>query len=162
MWLSIFYYAAVIIILFYLAVTITKFREIPPSISETYYMWKEIGKEWVFTCVMWVTGLSILIYWVSIATNYRCQFLSFFSVAGMCFVGGACMFKETLTKETHYFSAFIWAIGATLFFIVNGLYMPILIGFLTGLAGFLLNRRNLTFWAEIACVVMMVTGIFLL
>lgn len=163
MWLSIFYYSAVVVILAYLIATIIKFREFPPSISETYYIWKSVGKEWLFTMMMWFVGLTILIYWISVAKLYRCQFLPFVSVAGMCFVGGACMFKETLTKEVHYTSAGLWALGATLFFAINQMYYPIVIGLVCGLLGLLANKlRNFTFWAEMACVVQMIVGIALL
>lgn len=163
MWLSVFYYVAVVIIMAYMLITIMKFGEIPPSISETYYMWKGVGKEWLFTFVMWIVGISILIYWVSVAKDYRCQFLSFLSVAGMCFVGGACMFKQTLTKEVHYASAGVWAGCATIFFLANQMFLPMIAGLVSGLVGWSLDRfRDLTFWAEFACVGMMIIGIFLL
>lgn len=163
MWLKIFYYAAVLIILAYLMITIIKFRDIPPSISQTYYIWKGAGKEWLFTMVMWITGISVLIYWISAAELYRCQFLPFVSISGMCFVGGACMFKETLTKEVHYTSAGIWAIGAVLFFAINQMFYPMVVGIGVGVIGWLLNKRNnFTFWAEIACVVQMIVGIWLI
>jgi len=161
--LSVFYYAAVAIILGYLMMTVIKFREIPVSISDTYYMWKGVKKDWLFTFVMWAVGLMILVYWVSRAEFYRCQFLSFVSVSGMCFVGGACMFKETLTKAVHYTSAGIWASGAVLFFLINSMYVPMIVGLMFGFAGWMLNKReNHTFWAEMACVVMMIYGIWLL
>lgn len=163
MWLSVFYYVAIAIILAYLVVTIMRFKDVPPSISETYYMWKGVGKEWVFTFVMWIVAISITIYWVSVAKDYKCQFLTFLSVAGMCFVGGACMFKQTLTEEVHYTSAGIWAGGATLFFLVNQMFLPMILGLSVGFIGWVLNRcRNLTFWSELACVAMMIIGIFML
>ena len=161
--LIVFYYAVVAIITAYLLLTITKFREVPPSISETYYLWKSVGKDWIFTTMMWIIGFSILVYWVSVAKNYNCQFLTFLSVSGMCFVGGACMFKQTLTKEVHYTSAALWAISATLFFIVNKMFEPIIVGGMFGFTGWMLNKRNnFTFWAELACVIMMIIGIWLL
>lgn len=159
----IFYLAAVGIILTYLILTIRKFDKVPVSISDTYYMWKSIGLPWMFTSTMWLTGILILIYWVTKSELYSCQFLSFLSVSGMLFVGGACMFKETLTKEVHYTSAGIWAGSALLFFIVNNLYDPIFVGLVFGIVGWVLNKcKNSTFWAEIACVVMMIIGIGIL
>ena len=117
--LSVFYYSAVAIILAYLGVTIAKFGRIPVSISDTYYMWKGVDKDWMFTFVMWIVGLMILIYWVTRAEFYKCQFLPFVSVSGMVFVGGACMFKETLTRAVHFTSAGIWAGSAVAFFVVE-------------------------------------------
>lgn len=161
--LSVFYYLAVAIILAYLGVTIIKFREIPISISDTYYMWKGVNKDWMFTFVMWIVGVLILIYWVTRAEFYHCQFLPFVSVSGMVFVGGACMFKETLTKEVHYTSAGVWAGSAVAFFVANGMYVPMIVGLMFGFTGWMLNKRdNFTFWAEMACVVMMIYGIWLL
>ena len=161
--LSIFYYSAVAIILAYLGMTVVKFRESPVSISDTYYMWKEVKKEWLFTLVMWITAILIVIYWISRAEFYRCQFLPFLSVSGMAFVGGAAMFKETLTKAVHYTSAGVWAGSAVAFFLVNHLYVPMIVGFMFGFTGWMLNKRdNFTFWAEMACVVMMIFGIWLL
>ena len=161
--MSIFYYAAVAIILAYLGITVIEFKKIPISISNTYYLWKERGFEFLFTFVMWTVGLLILVYWVSVAEDYRCQFLSFVSVSGMCFVGAACAYKKTLTDEVHYTSAGIWAAGALFFFLVNSMYMPMVFGLVFGFVGWILNKReNITFWAEMACVMMMIVGIWLL
>lgn len=159
-----FYLVSVCIVALYLLVTIVSFKETPPSISETYYMWKEVGKQWMFTTMMWLVGLTILTYWLYASQSYRCQFLPFLSISGMMFVGGACMFKETLTKEVHYVSAFIWAGCALMFFLINSLYYPILIGIGVGMLSwmFIDRCRNLTFWAEIACVIMMIVGIGIL
>ena len=115
MWFSVFYYAAVVVILTYLVATIFKFGEFPPSISATYYIWKGVGREWLFTAVMWITAILIVTYWVGVSEDYKCQFLPFLSISGMLFVGGACMFKESLTDEVHYTSAGIWAASALLF-----------------------------------------------
>ena len=159
----IFYWAAVAIIIAYLITTIFVFKKIPKSISDTYYQWKEKNAGFIFTAVMWVVGLLILIYWVNITELYRCQFLTFTSISGMLFVGGACAFKETLTKATHYASAGIWAASAVAFFVVNGIYAPLAFGLVFGTFGFILNEaKNLTFWAEVACVVAMIIGIELL
>jgi hypothetical protein len=159
----VFYLTAVGVILAYLMLTIKKFNKIPVSISDTYYMWKSVGYSWLFTATMWITGLAILIYWITEASLYKCQFLAFLSISGMLFVGGACMFKETLTRGVHFTSASIWAASALLFFIVNKLYDPILVGLVFGIVGWILNKcKNLTFWAEIACVVMMIIGIGIL
>lgn len=161
--LSVFYYVAVATILAYLMMTVVKFREIPVSISDTYYMWKEVKKEWLFTMVMWITAILIAVYWVSRAEFYRCQFLCFLSVAGMGYVGGAAMFKETLTRAVHFTSAGIWAGSAVLFFAINQMYVPMIVGLMFGFTGWMLNKRdNFTFWAEMACVVMMIYGIWLL
>ena len=158
-----FYFVAVTLIIAYLTYTIIKFREIPISISNTYYMWKEVKMEWLFTFTMWITAICIAVYWVTAAELYRCQFLCFFSVAGMGFVGGAAMFKETLTKATHYISAGIWGISAVLFFAVNGMFLPLCLGMLGGILGLFANKmQNSTFWVEIMIIIAMMFGIALM
>ena len=158
-----FYFVAVILIMTYLIYTIYRFKTIPISISNTYYMWKKLNMEWLFTFTMWLTAISIVAYWVSASTCYNCQFLAFTSIAGMVFVGGAAMFKEELTETVHYVSAGLWAASALIFFLVNKMYYPVIIGALMGLFGFVCNKfKNYTFWAEMACVFMMIIGIFLL
>ena len=159
----IFYLVAVTLILAYLGYTIIRFREIPVSISNTYYMWKDLKMEWLFTFTMWIVAIAIAVYWLTEAELYRCQFLCFTSVAGMGFVGGAAMFKETLTKATHYISAGLWAGSAILFFAINGMFLPLWIGTMAGLVGLISNKwENTTFWLEIAVIVAMIFGIALL
>ena len=157
--ISILYWFPVILILAYLALTCIEFREIPKSISNTHYMWKELGYKNLFTFVMWATGFPILIYWISITD--RCyQFLPFVSIAAMCFVGGACAFKETLTDVVHYASAAIWAAAAVLYFILLGEWECLLIGTWIAAMGFAFDGgKNFTFWAEMACVLAMILGI---
>ena len=87
----------------------------------------------------------------------------FLSVSGMMFVGAAAAFKETLTKSVHYTAAGVWAGAATAFFALVGNWQAMVLGLVFGLAGWLINRRqNLTFWAELAVVVMMFLGIYCL
>lgn len=154
------FYIAIIEIVTYLVVTIAKFG-IPKSISDTYYLWKKKSK-FLFTFIMWLTGLPLLFYWVDIAPN-AVKFLPFLSVSGMCFVGAACAFKETLTNKVHYISAGIWAGTALLYFIITNSFIPIVIGVVFAFIGFFINKyKNQTFWAEIACVIMIIVGIFLI
>lgn len=158
-----FYYAAVALMTAYLLLTIWRFKKVPKSISDTYYQWAEVGTKYLFTFVMWAVGILILIYWVSKAELCKCQFLAFTSVSGMCFVGAACAFKETLTRATHFTSAGIWAASALLFFIINGMFMPIMVGGIAGLIALFSDKFNhYTFWAELACVIMMIVGIGIL
>jgi len=158
------YFIACAEILIYLALTIINFG-IPKSISDTYYQWKEKGFEYLFTFVMWATGIPLLIYWVDIAPN-AAKFLPFLSVSGMCFVGAACAFKKNLTAEVHYTSAAIWATAALVFFIVMQNWGAIIVGatfgFITCMTAIAKKSKTLTFWLECACVLMMIVGCELL
>ena len=157
--MELLYYFPVGLILTYILTTCFVFKQVPKSISNTHYMWKEKGLNYLFTFVMWATGLPILIYWVNVSPPYY-QFLPFVSIAAMCFVGAACAFKETLTSTVHYTSAGIWATAAVLYFLLLGQWQCLLIGSALALIGGTLDDKDhYTFWAEIACVLSMIIGI---
>ena len=155
------YYIAVAEIVAYLALTIFRFKKIPKSISDTYYQWSQVGNRFLFTAVMWAVGLPILIYWLSVSKTDLLQCCAFLSICGMLFVGGASAFKETLTKAVHFTSAGIWAFFAVLYFVLVGYWIALTCGgavfFLVAL---ILDNRHFTFWAEVACIVAMIVGIF--
>ena len=160
--MKLLFFIPVVIMTCYLSATIGYFG-IPKSISDTYYLWKDKKYcRFLFTFVMWAVGVSVLIYWVSMSKE-SLQCLPFLSISGMLFVGGACAFKETLTKEVHYASAGVWASFAVLYFALMHSWTPMVLGAIIGLSGYVLNdTKNLTFWAEIACVIMMIIGIWML
>ena len=151
---------ALSIIAVYIAATIAIYGEIPISISNTYYIWREkFGFRLLFSFVMWAVGILVVIYWESKCAG-RYEWLPFLSVAGMGFVGAASAYKETLTAGTHYTAAAIWAGSAIAFFALIGDWPSIVAGLLFGAACFACNRfRNLTFWAEISVVMMMFVGL---
>ena len=152
------YYSAVIEIIAYLAITCAKFG-VPKSISDSHYLWKGKGYDYLFTFVMWSVGIPILIYWVSLSPdNYK--FLPFLSISGMCFVGAACAFKETLTSTVHYASAGVWASTAVLFFCLMHDWLSLALGIVTFIVmALFIGRKHFIFWAEVSCIVTMVFGI---
>lgn len=153
------YFSAVAMMITYLAITVFTFG-VPKSISETYYLWKEKGLRFLFTFVMWIVGLQILIYWISVSKP-SLQFIPFLSISGMLFVGAACAFKETLTSTVHYTSAGIWAFFATLYFVLVHDWIAITAGVATFvLMALFIGRKHFTFWAECACIITMIIGIF--
>jgi len=152
---------ALAILVVYLAATIIVFG-IPCSISNTYYLWHIFNLRFLFTFVIWAVGVLTVIYWEHKCAG-RYEFLPFLSVSGMMFVGAAAAFKETLTRGTHYTAAAVWAASAIAFFALIGDWQSIVIGAVAGLAGCAINRfRNLTFWAEIAVVFTIFTGLLML
>lgn len=157
--MELLYFIPVILIISYIMITCLVFNTVPKSISNTHYMWKEKGFDYLFTFVMWATGVPILIYWLGITPKCY-QFLPFLSIAAMCFVGAACAFKETLTSTVHYASAGIWASAAVLYFVLIGEWGGLMAGALLALLGLISDKfRHFTFWAEIACVIAMIIGI---
>ena len=156
------YYAAVVIITIYIIASICVNGGIPPSISETYYVWKKRNRPFLFTFVMTAVSFLFLPYWFSVCKEWQ-TFLPFLSVSGMLFVGGACAFKETLTRGVHFTSAGIWAASAVTFFAVNQMWLPMLLGVIYGFGSWAVFKfQNLTFWAEVACVTMMIVGLGML
>jgi hypothetical protein len=153
------YFFAVALIVSYLATTIFTFG-VPKSISDTHYLWKSKGWSYLFTFVMWFTGVPVLIYWVYVSPE-KLQFIPFLSISGMCFVGAACAFKEHLTAAVHYTSAGVWASFAVLYFILVHDWIAISAGVVTFiLMALFIGRKHFTFWAEIACVITMIIGIY--
>ena len=159
------FFAAVLVIVAYLAYTIFAFNRIPKSISDTYYQWKDRGAKFMFTAVMWTIAALLLPYWVTVSPD-NLQFLPFLSMSGLAFVGAACAFKETLTDSVHYTSAGIWAGSALLYFILMQNWVAIFIGGVFGLITCTItlarNSKHFTFWAECACIVMMMVGIYMI
>lgn len=154
------YYFSVCLIVAYLVGTIFRFKKIPKSISDTYYQWSNVGNRFLFTFVMWAVGFPILIYWIDVSYK-SIQFVPFLSISGMLFVGAACAFKETLTKAVHYASAGVWAFFAILYFILVGDWLAICSGVSVFIiVALMIDNRHFTFWAEVACIVTMIIGIY--
>lgn len=157
--MEVFFYLATVVFIVYIVATLVKFS-VPVSISKSHYLWKDAGYPYLFTTVMWTIAISTSMYWVDIAPNaLKC--VPFLSMTGLLFVGGACAYKETLTDRTHYISAGIWAFFALLYFALQ-LPISILIGAIIGSIGLLGDeKRNITFWLEIAVVATMLFGLFM-
>lgn len=159
--MELLYWIPVALIIGYIVTTCLVFVQVPKSISNTHYMWKEKGFNNLFTFVMWITGITILVYWLSVSSQYK--FLPFISIASMCFVGAACAFKETLTDKVHCISAIIWAGAAILYIILMGEYNSLIVGVILSAIGFVANGfKNKTFWLELACVIAMIISIGLI
>ena len=158
------FFSAVAIIVSYLAYTIFAFNKVPKSISDTYYQWADRGAKYLFTAVMWLTGLLLLPYWLSVSEPIL-QCLPFLSVSGMLFVGGACAFQETLTKGVHYTSAAVWASFALLYMVLTQSWAALIAGIVFGVAALVLDKnrhKHYTFWLECSCVLAMIICIGLL
>lgn len=74
---------------------------IQPSISESYYKLPP-SRSWLFTLFCWGFSIPALIIGVTLTGHY----LMFFAAAGICFVGGAAEFKQSMTKTVHLVGAY--------------------------------------------------------
>lgn len=101
---------ALIIIFLYVGILIYKNKEIPSSISETYYILQ--NKYW-FQFVMTSVGIILLITLLNIIPG-SIQFLAFLSCSGMILVGTSPNFKEEFEGKVHKAGAIISILGSQL------------------------------------------------
>lgn len=142
----------------YICITSIVFEQIPKSISETYYLWKRVKAGWVFTAMMWSTA-GLLLYPWTLCSEPGTEGWAVFSCGAMIFVGCAAQFKESLTNIVHYSSAGVWATCAVVWTVLNHSCTAIIVGGALGLFGFIMVRRSFTFFAELACALMMIVAI---
>lgn len=127
----------------------------PPSLSQTYYLYKE-RKNWqkyLFPGMMTTMALLLVPAWLEISEGSMFQFTAFLTVAGILFTGAAPAFKDDdMTGKVHTISAICAAVFALLWiilvaklwwFIVAWLILVILIALLTGTP-----KKGLTYWLE--------------
>lgn len=158
------FFSAVAIIVTYIGYTIFAFNKVPKSISDTYYQWADRGAKYLFTTVMWATGVLLLPYWL-VKSDPILQCLPFLSVSGMMFVGGACAFQETLTKGVHYTSAAVWSAFALLYMVLSQSWAALIAGVVFGVSTIVLDKnrhKHFTFWLECSCVLAMIICIGML
>ena len=71
---------AILIVLFgYVIASIIKGKELPLTLSDTYYLWPK----WVFPTVMIVTGFGLLPCWLEITKDILYSFWYFYLVLGL-------------------------------------------------------------------------------
>ena len=128
----------------YVVVMVIKEKEIPESISSTVFR-LEKRWVWVFTAVMWIVGFLLmpaLMEKVSEST----QFIAFFMVAGILFVGASPLVAKE--KNTiHYVCAAVSGIASQVLVALN---QPLFL-----YIGYTLlakdGSRNF-FWVEVSCM----------
>ena len=86
--------------------------DVPESLSNTYYLYKEkCGKGWLFCIMMLLVVALMMPAWISLSEGSNFQFLAFLAPASIAFVGTAPRFKDgDLENKVHSISAIISAI----------------------------------------------------
>ena len=133
----------------YVVVMVIKEKEIPESISSTVFR-LEKRWVWVFTAVMWIVGFLLmpaLMEKVSEST----QFIAFFMVAGILFVGASPLVAKE--KNTiHYVCAAVSGISSQVLVALN---QPLFLLMWFLYIGYTLlakdGSRNF-FWVEVSCM----------
>lgn len=88
------FYILISIIAIYLLFSIIKYKQIPESISDTFYL----GNKWWFTFTMFVLGFLVCSTLIPI-TSEMYQFTAFLIGAGLLFVSSALILKMTLKRK---------------------------------------------------------------
>lgn len=139
------FYILISIITIYLLFSIIKYKQIPESISDTFYL----GNKWWFTFTMFVLGFLVCSTLIPI-TSETYQFTAFLIGAGLLFVGSAPHFKDDSEKKIHFGGALIFGLFSQIW---ASLYCsPWLL--LTQL--FLIplwKTKQRTFWIEFICII---------
>lgn len=137
----------------YLAFILIKFKGPLPSISDSWYSLEGVKKH-LFTFFCWSIGVMMFMQ-----TNGETG-LFFLSGTGLCFVGAATMFRQSLTGQVHAVGAIVAIMGAfAAIFFERGQIIPLLIFGLSIL--FILPSRNRVFWIEISAFLCILYGLWM-
>ena len=139
------FYIALIIVFIYLLINIIKYKQIPESISDTFYL----GSSWLFTLVMIIMGFLVTASLLPITIiEYQC--FAFFTGAGLLFVGAAPYFKDEFQSKVHYGGAFIFALSSQVW---SAIYYTPWILLLWILSIFIWKTKQRIFWLEMLCII---------
>lgn len=94
----------------------------------------------------------LMILWIEILPH-DLNFIPFISGVALMFVGTASAFKMSLTREVHFTSALIAALGSYLWAIAYASPIVVLITFVLSLIGASVNKENKLFWLEMGAFV---------
>lgn len=154
---------SMIICIGYLGVTYL-IHGVTPSISMSYYKWKDLDKFYgiLFTLFCWGVGFTIIPVWLEL-TPTTWQFTAFLSAAGLLFVGASPSFKDySLERDVHTIGAGICFVSSLIWSAIVGSPIILTIAVLL-IAGAIITRiKNLTYWLEIIAFVNMYIQLMLL
>lgn len=94
----------------YIAAALFIFREIPRSISDTFYMYNDVAPKlgYIFTAFMTIEAFLIASPMTALGTFEWWQFLGFLCPAGLAFCGCAPLFKgDKFVKRVHFSGAIL-------------------------------------------------------
>lgn len=151
-----------LILLTYVVSIIAMFG-IPSSLSDSFYLlqnkYPNKNRKWLFTLLCFAISFTILIPWIDIS-NESLQLLPFLSTAGLAFVGVAPHFKS-YEKKIHETGALMCAICSQLWCVLSGLWYTPIIGLSAMGIPALKQKKNYTFYAEMAAFLSTYLGLFI-
>ena len=136
---------------------------VPSSLSDSFYLlqnkYPKKDWKWLFTILCFTIAITVLIPWLEIS-NTSLQPLAFLSAAGLGFVGAAPHFKSH-EKKIHETGALMCAICSQLWCVLSGFWYTPLIAIGVMAIPALKQKKNYTFYAEMAAFLSTYLGIFL-
>ena len=106
---------SMLIIASYTAAVCIKAKEVPYSISATFYA---LDHKWWFLATMWLTA-GLLMPAILEVSNPNTEFLAFLACAGMIFVGAAPNFRPEFEGKIHQGGAIVCVVGSQLWVACN-------------------------------------------
>ncbi len=140
---------AFVILVAYVATSIGFFG-IPPSLSETFYLWGKYKLSWLFSVTMVVVAA---LTWLGLTQTLPEKYLwaAWLSVTGLIFVAATPCFKQEYQGKIHTTSAMLCAVAAVVLCCLLGQYITLASSVVVFTIACLINKRkNLVFWAEMA------------
>ena len=143
--------------------------DVQPSFSDSYYALEKDkkGKGILFTITMVAMTFLFAVPMLEITVGQWWQFVSFFAIAPIAFVGVAAQFRAGgLTKEAHMRAAKMSALFSFVWVVLCGIYLnwvvlltiPVSVALMAAI-WLLSGRTNKVWWAEYACFLWTITTI---
>lgn len=131
-----------------------------PSISESHYRAKKLGKPSLFTGYAWLLGVTVMLYGGSLLSYSPASALYILSGIALCFTGAASEYKRNLSRAVHFVGA-ITAIFTSLLgvWLVAGTPIPLLVMMVLGFLIEISNIRSKFYWIEVVAILLFLIGI---
>lgn len=125
--------------------------KVPNSISAGYYVMVKKSKslEPIFFLVMFITGLSLMVYGLDIYGDYPHSYLLFLSGAGLTFVGAASQFKESLVRQIHGAAALVCGISITIWTLIYGSPLLLFLICIPWVLIILIDKKRIVLYIEL-------------
>ena len=156
--------ASFIIFILYIVYILLKAKEIPISVSRTYYYltWKP-----AFTLIIWLVGLLLLPEFMDAAKNATTQVIPFATIFGVFLVGASPqILEDKAEKQAHMIGAGLAGIFSQLWVMLYGNQLFLFDWILPGAILFWtlgkkrtnnleeeLDKFKFTFWVELICFI---------
>jgi hypothetical protein len=142
---------AIVLTLAYNAVLITKNKGIPPSLSDSFYVFGGQPKGYIFYGYL-IAMLLLLVIPMKEVTPEKWKWMPFIALSAICFVGAAAdFFAIKQTKIVHTVAAYITALLCLTWCVIVGCWDVALWSMvIAGLFAYI-GFKNRIYWLEMGC-----------